>query len=112
MTPFSVVLIPFPFADLTSSKQRPGLVLSSYKTKSLGEFLVICMITSNLDSLEFPFDYRIKDIDHAGLPKESIVRISKVVTIEKKLVKKQLGTLGASDIKNVKLNFKRLFKEL
>jgi mRNA interferase MazF len=37
-----VVIIPFPFSDLSSSKRRPALVLAGLK----GNDIILCQITS------------------------------------------------------------------
>ena len=37
-----IVIVPFPFSDLTSSKRRPALVLVDLK----GDDLILCQITS------------------------------------------------------------------
>ena len=37
-----VVVIPFPFSDLSASKKRPALVLASLE----GDDLILCQITS------------------------------------------------------------------
>ena len=62
-----VVLIPFPFTDLTTFKQRPALILSSLLGSS--------------------------DLERAGLPKKSLVKLGKIVTIDQRLVRKKLGSL-------------------
>lgn len=111
MTPFSVVLVPFPFADLSSKKQRPCLCLGVVPNRSLGEFLIVSMITSNLEGISFEHDLEISDVNKAGLLKRSIVRLSKLVTIESKLVKKTLGELARSDRERVKREFSKMFKQ-
>ena len=37
-----VVILPFPFSDLSSSKKRPALVLADLK----GDDIILCQITS------------------------------------------------------------------
>ena len=38
----SIVIVPFPFSDLSNSKRRPALVLANLK----GDDLILCQITS------------------------------------------------------------------
>lgn len=80
MTTFDVVLVSFPFADLSTRKQRPCLVLVSPSQKQLGEHLVVAMITSNTKGLTFPYDVQISNTKQAGVLKPSLVRLSKVAT--------------------------------
>lgn len=111
MTPFDVILVPFPFADLKSTKRRPCLVLASYKPRGLREHLVVSMITSQLSGLRFPGDVQLSNFQIAKLPKPSLVRLSKLVTIDSEIVIKRLGSLGAADRREVQTQFKKLFKE-
>lgn len=112
MTSFDVVLVPFPFADLSATKKRPCIILAKLAPKGLAEFLIVCMVTSNLASLPFPFDFKISDLKSAGLPKESIIRLSKIVTIEEKIVDKRLGHLAEADRQSLKKQFAKLFSNL
>ena len=112
MTPFDVVLVPFPFADLRSSKRRPCLVLSGFKPRGLREHVIVAMITSQLSGPRFPFDVELEKYQAAGLPKPSLVRLGKIVTLDSSLIVKQLGTLTAADKRLVKAEFEKLFKGL
>ena len=52
-----VVLIPFPFTDLSTTKQRPALVISSEAFHQQGTDLLVCAITSQSPALVGAFDY-------------------------------------------------------
>jgi len=56
-----IVLVPFPFTDLTGVKQRPALVISNneYNQKNLD--VIICGITSNLEDLNYSVVIEKKD---------------------------------------------------
>ena len=43
-----IVLVSFPFTDLTSSKRRPALILSPDPFNSAGEDLVLAAVTSHI----------------------------------------------------------------
>lgn len=112
MIPFDVVLVPFPFADLSSSKKRPCLVLASFQPRSLGEHLVLAMMTSQVNTPHFPFDTLLQDYSKAGLPKPTLLRLSKVVTLHSSMVYKKLGCLADVDRHNVGQQFEQLFGAL
>jgi mRNA interferase MazF len=112
MTSFEVVLVPFPFADLSDVKKRPCLVLSSYKPRSLSEHVVLAMMTSQLSGIRFPFDVELSHATAAGLPKPTLVRLGKIVTLESKLIVKSLGRLHVRDCGLVRAEFGRMFKSL
>ena len=112
ITTFDVVLVPFPFSDLSSAKRRPCVVFKHYEVKKLGDYLCLGMITSQLEGLHFPGDVSLKDWSGAGLPKPSLVRIGKLVTIEQSLVQKKLGTLKPADQVLLQKAWKEFFSEL
>jgi mRNA interferase MazF len=90
-----LVLIPFPFTDLTGLKNRPALVLISSK-----DDVTVAFISSQLRS-ENDSDIQIHPSDLNGLKKPSIVRISKIATIEKSLILGKLGNLSLQEMKMV-----------
>jgi mRNA interferase MazF len=112
MTSFDVVLVPFPFADLSTAKRRPCLVLSSYKPRSLREHLVLAMMTSQTSGANIPHDVEVEHLSSAGLPKPTIVRLGKLVTLDSQLIVKTLGSLHARDRERIRTEFCRLFKAL
>ena len=93
---FDVVVVPFPFTDKTTTKRRPALVLSRADTfnKHIAHS-VLAMITSASNS-DWPLDVEIKDIDAAGLPYASIVRM-KLFTLDDQLVIRKAGSLSTKD---------------
>ena len=108
-TPYDVVLVPFPFADLSTNKRRPCLVLARLSPKGLPRHFVVCMITSQLAGVSFPHDHVLGDYAAAGLPKPSLVRVAKLVTVEQSVLLKKLGTLSMRDRAKVRDNVNALF---
>jgi len=93
---FDVVVVPFPFTDKTTTKRRPALVLSQANSfnKRIAHS-VLAMITS-ASNLNWPLDIEIEDIDSAGLPFASIVRM-KLFTLDHQLVVRKAGSLNTKD---------------
>jgi len=112
MTNFEVVLVPFPFADLSAAKRRPCLVLASLKPRSLHEHVILAMMTSQVSGPKFPHDVEIEHLSPAGLPKPTLVRLGKVVTLDSQLIVKSLGSLHARDRERIRAEFRRLFGSL
>jgi mRNA interferase MazF len=97
MTRFDVILVPFPFSDLSTTKKRPALVVACIKPKHLAMHCIVAMITSNMEGLAFPHDVTLKEYKTAGLPKPSLVRVAKMVTIDSSIAIKSLGSLSKVD---------------
>jgi mRNA interferase MazF len=112
MTPFDLVLLPFPFTDLSTTKQRPCLILAVFQPKGLPEHYVVAMVTSRLDGAVFPGDTRFAKWREAGLPKPSMARLAKVVTVERSLIRAKLGTVDGSDRQALRRQFRKMFAEL
>lgn len=110
MTPYDIVLVPFPFSDLSAAKQRPCLVLASYRPRSLPEHLIVAMMTSQVKKPHFPFDVTLEDWQASSLPLPTLVRLGKIVTLDASLVRKKLGQITPADVKSVKAGFRKLFE--
>lgn len=90
------MVVPFPFTDKMTTKRRPALVLS--QANSFNKHIahsVLAMITSASNS-DWPLDIEIEDIDSAGLPYASIVRM-KLFTLDDQLVIRKAGSLNTKD---------------
>ena len=93
---FDVVVVPFPFTDRQTTKRRPAVVISDTHSfnNRVGQS-VLAMITSALHS-DWPLDVDIGDLDAAGLPASSLVRM-KLFTLDNRLVLRKAGELGEDD---------------
>lgn len=104
---YDVLVVPFPFTDKTATKRRPALVVSGadHFNNKVGQS-VLAMITSAANS-DWPLDAEIKDIDAAGLPSPSIVRM-KLFTLDHKLILRKAGKLANKDMEVVAVSLKKL----
>jgi mRNA interferase MazF len=99
-----IVLIPFPFTDLSGIKNRPALILISNESD-----LTVSFITTQLKWHE-EADVKIEPTQTNGLKRSSLIRLSKLATIDKDLVIGKLGTLSKGDADNVNRNLIKIFK--
>ncbi len=105
--PWEIVLLPFPFTDLSSAKKRPAIVLSS-SLYNLEQDVVVLFLTSNLIASPKIGDYKLKEWKTSNLPKPSMVRM-KFATIDKDYIIKKIGEVEAKDILNIKAEIKAFF---
>jgi mRNA interferase MazF len=104
---WDVILVPFPFTDLTTNKKRPALIVSN-NDYNKSDNLVIALITSNIrDSHE---DYKIIKWSDAGFPKESVIKM-KFATVDKSIVVRKLGKLKKEDIDSFKTKLIAFFEK-
>ena len=85
----SVVLVPFPFSDLSQTKLRPAICLAP---AGRGDW-VLCQITSNAygDPLAVPLDA--SDFATGGLLVASVARPGKLFTAHAGLIVRTVGEL-------------------
>ena len=83
-----IILVPFPFTDLSSAKVRPALVLSLKRAKELD--MIVCFISSQLVNAN-AHSVRIEPKAGNGLKVVSLVRFDKIATLDRRIV---LGVLG------------------
>jgi mRNA interferase MazF len=93
-----VVLVPFPFSDLSSVKTRPAVVVSVEDLQRDTGNLIVAMITWVEHKTRF--DCEIHDWQSAKLVSPSWVR-AKLATIEQGLVRYQPGSLTHTDLSEV-----------
>jgi mRNA interferase MazF len=92
-----VVLIPFPYSDLSQAKRRPALIIADV---GMGDF-VLCQITSRsyADRLAIPLFE--SDFAEGGLKRESFVRIGKLFTANVLIITGVAGTLNSVKMSEV-----------
>jgi mRNA interferase MazF len=90
-----IVLVPFPFTDLSSSKQRPALVISGDVFNSTRDDLLVAAITSQIPATLATDEFMIPapELVACGLPKLSIIRLNKLVSLHHRLVIKKIGAM-------------------
>jgi len=89
-----IVLVSFPFTDLTFAKRRPALVASPNIFNELNEDLILLAVTSQLSPFPHSIPVLSADCEEGTLPKESRVRLTKVFTLSSTLVLKKICRLG------------------
>jgi len=98
-----IVLIPFPFTNLNGSKLRPAIILAETKPD-----LTVCFITSQVDWQEST-DILLIPNNQNGLKKQSLIRTSKIATIDKVLIRGLLGKISISEEKELNAKLKIIF---
>ena len=103
-----VVLVPFPFSDQTSVKQRPSLVISVDEFQGQGPDLLIMGVTSQVREGRLKLgEFLIRDWRVAGLLKPSAVKAA-IATIEANLIRRRLGHLSDHDLEQLKRSLQEL----
>lgn len=103
----TVIRVPFPYTDRPIRQHRPALVVSARAAGDAGRLLWVLMITS-AQNRRWPGDVSLgQEHAAAGLPAPSLIRTSKIATIEARHAER-VGTLDASTLQNVMTNVREI----
>jgi len=107
-----VFLVPFPFDDLSATKVRPAVCLTS-EIKPY-RHLVVAFITSQVSTNPAPTDLAIldsdKDFSATGLKVSSTIRLHRVLTISRAIIRRELGEISMIHRAAIKERLQNLFE--
>jgi len=91
-----IVLVSFPFTDLSSLKVRPALIISNDPQQN---DIILAFISSVTDNPQ-TFDIVLKNLDPdfltTGLKKTSVFKMDKILTVASILIIRRLGCINPS----------------
>lgn len=93
----SVVLVPFPFSDLTGAKLRPAVVLAATVRRDW----ILCPVTSNPYSDASAVPVLDGDFQRGGWRRASFARPGKLFTASNRLLVSEEGTLRPGKLASV-----------
>jgi mRNA interferase MazF len=86
----NVVIIPFPFSDLSMAKRRPALVLADFA----GDDILLCQITSRCSDTKYCVPLKTTDFKSGTLPVNSYIRPERIFTADKNIILKTTGVVS------------------
>jgi mRNA interferase MazF len=92
-----VVVLPFPFSDLSASKKRPALVVASLT----GGDVILCQITSQTVGDEYAISLRSDDFAEGSLKHDSSIRPNRLFTADSRIILYRAGLLRREKINEV-----------
>ncbi|MEY2833883.1 MAG: hypothetical protein RLZZ574_3142 [Cyanobacteriota bacterium] len=92
-----VIIVPFPFSDLSQAKRRPALVVANLT----GDDLILCQITSQSVSDNYAVVLENKDFSSGELSKNSNIRPNRLFTADKEIILYRAGQLKVEKLKEV-----------
>ena len=85
-----IVLVPFPFTDLTAAKLRPALVIYEGEKDVVMAF-ISSKIPSELSEVDILITKDHASFRNAGLKVDSVIKLDKIATVLKDLIVGELG---------------------
>jgi len=102
-----VVVVLFPFSDLSSAKKRPALVLATPD----GDDVILCQITSRLVSDRYAVLIKEGDFSSGSLRQESNVRPNRIFTADTRIVQYVAGHLNDDPVTAIVRRVIEIFQE-
>lgn len=85
-----IVVIPFPFSDLSGSKKRPAFVI----TPLPGNDILLCQITSKASKDKYSIPITSIDFTTGSLPVDSYIRPNKIFTADQNIIIRKAGSVA------------------
>ena len=95
MNKYDIVLVNFPFSDLSQTKLRPALILTQPK----GDNIILCQITTKKRTIE---DYEIilaKKATKGNIKFDSKIYVDMLFTLHKELIINKIGSIQEEKVK-------------
>ncbi|MCK5522236.1 MAG: type II toxin-antitoxin system PemK/MazF family toxin [Thiomargarita sp.] len=107
-----IVLVPFPFDELSSNKVRPAVCLTT--SLCVYNHIVLAFITSrvsaNLLETDIVLDSEHADFSETGLRVSSVLKLNRLITVNKTIIRRELGQLSPSLQDEVDKKLRLLFE--
>ena len=92
-----VVLVPFPFSDLSQAKLRPAVVLADAGRNDF----ILCQVTSNPYGDPLAIEVTQADFATGSLQRTSYARPGKLFTASDQLLRRTIGELTPTALKSI-----------
>jgi mRNA interferase MazF len=92
-----VVVVPFPFSDLSQTKRRPALVVAELR----GDDLILCQITSQAFTDGYAIAIDNNDFESGSLRKISNIRPNRIFTADRQIIASIAGHLKPEKVDEV-----------
>src|ERR1039458_7068001 len=104
-----IVLVSFPFTDLTATKKRPALVISPDSVNQLNQDLILAAITSHITEDQHGLPLQESDFLEGKLPKKSMLKLTKIFTMHSTRLVKKIGSLKPTKTDQVLSQVRQIF---
>jgi mRNA interferase MazF len=106
-----IVLVPFPYSDLSSSKRRPVLIISNNDYNKKFPDILVAVITSNLHKDNYSVELFNNDLEMGLLPEPSIIKCHKLFTIDQSKILKKFSIVKEKKFDEVILFLNKLIQK-
>lgn len=102
-----IIIVPFPFTDLSGQKVRPALVLACLKNNN---DCIVAFITSLKPKRNSSYVIPLSSNGGTGLKVRSWIRIDKIATLTQVSIIGKIGMLTSVDLRQIHESLRKLFE--
>ena len=92
-----VIVLPFPFSDLSATKKRPALIVATLT----GDDIICCQITSEARFDGYALVLENNNFKEGSLQQTSMIRPNRLFTADRSIISYKVGSLQEKKIKEV-----------
>ena len=109
---YKIVLVPFPFDDLSSSKVRPAICLTDeiHPYSHIVLAFITSQVSNNPSATDLIIDAKDADFPLTGLKVSSMIRLHRLMTISKTIIQRELGELSKNQKTKNENRLRKLFE--
>jgi len=104
-----IVLVPFPFTDLTLTKLRPALVIHESENNVILAFIT-SKIPTKISDTDVLLTKEHPSFGKTGLKTDSLIKLDKVVTVLKDLIVGEIGEIDDTLKDEINAELQNIFK--
>jgi len=106
MTTGDIVIVSFPYTDLTSFKARPAVIVKVIDTNY--NDVIVCLVSSVVPLALTSLQILLAPDDFNNLKTTSVIKVGRIATIEHSKIKAIIGKLNQQQLNEFKSKFKSL----
>ena len=97
-----IILLNSPFSNLKQSKVRPAVIISNDRYNKKSDDVVVVPLTSNLQQTDYDMLITNKNLEKGNLIVDSRVKIDRIFSVDKKLIKMNIGKIDKQTFSKIK----------
>jgi len=101
-----IILVPFPYAELTNKKVRPAVTIALTKDKH--KDIIVAAISSVIPAKLTPNEIVIEPTSTNKLRNKSVIKVDRIITLKKEDIIARLGILNNFELASFKTKFRNL----
>ena len=97
-----LVLLSYPFSDMSASKVRPAIIISNDKYNSEFSDAIVVPVTSNVQSRKHAISLSNADLETGHLVTESVIKVDRILSVKQSLVRKSIGKVKTGVLSSIR----------